>query len=136
MSASAPDPDPLLPRVERNTLIVCGLAAMLAAIGSRAHLAAALGVLGGGAIAAVSYVGIKAGADVLVARRGAGGGSRRRVLAGLVKSFTRYGILASAAYVLMARVRLPPLAVVAGALSVVVAIAIEALSEVAQQRRR
>jgi hypothetical protein len=128
------DPDPLLHRIERTALIVCGLTSMLAAIGSRAHLAAGAGVLGGGAIAAVSYLGIKAGADVLVSGGSAGG--RRHVLARLVKSFTRYGILAGASYVLMARVRLPPVAVVAGALSIVVAIAIEALGGVTRQRRQ
>ncbi len=136
MSFTPPDADSFLGRVERTALVVCLFASLLAAIGSRAHLAAGAGVLGGGAIAAVSYMGIKSGAGVLVLPRDAGTRARRRVLAGLVKSLLRYGILAVAAYVLMARVRLPPMAVVAGALSVVIAIAIEALSEVVQRRRR
>jgi hypothetical protein len=46
---------------------------------------------------------------------------------GLVKFFTRYAILALAAYVIMARLRLPPLAVFAGASSLVVAVAVEAV---------
>jgi hypothetical protein len=135
MSVRSPDPDPLLHRIERNSYVVCALMTVVAAAVLRPRIAAALGVLGGGVIAAVSYLGVKAGADVLVSG-GVVGGSRRRVFARLVKSFTRYGILAGAAYVLMARVRLPPLAVFAGALSVVVAVAIEALSGVVQQRRR
>jgi hypothetical protein len=52
--------------------------------------------------------------------------ARRRAL-GLVKFFTRYAILAVAAYVIMARLRLPPLAVFAGASSLVVAVAVEAV---------
>ncbi|PYR03406.1 MAG: hypothetical protein DMG00_26355 [Acidobacteria bacterium] len=49
-----------------------------------------------------------------------------RVAVGLVKFFTRYGILAVAAYVIMARLRMPPLAVFGGASSLVVAVMIEA----------
>jgi hypothetical protein len=44
----------------------------------------------------------------------------------LVKFFTRYAILAVAAWVILARVRLPPVAVFAGASSLIIAIAFEA----------
>ena len=88
------------------------------------------GVLGGGVLAAISYRGIKAGIDALVGAMGGGSGGRGRAAIGLVKFFTRYGILAAVAYVIMARLRLPPVAVVAGASSIVVAIAIEAAHQI------
>ena len=91
-----------------------------------------LGVLGGGGLAAISYLGIKAGITAVVdasEASHAGGGTRvaRNVTIGLVKFFTRYAILAVAAYVIMARLRLPPVAVFAGASSLVLAVAFEAL---------
>jgi hypothetical protein len=120
------DPDPLLRRIERNSLIACAAmaAAAWAVAGGRAD--APLGVIGGGVLAAVSYRGIKSGIDAL-ANGTAGGGRRARAAIGLVKFFTRYAILAIAAYVIMARLRLPPLAVFAGASSLVVAVAVEAV---------
>ena len=69
---------------------------------------APLGVLGGGALVAISYRGIKAGITVLVEAGPGGAGGTRHVAIGLVKFFTRYAILAVAAYVIMARLRLPP----------------------------
>jgi hypothetical protein len=112
--------DPLLRRIERDAVIVCGIMAVLAAVASRDRLGAALGVAGGGVLAWISYRGIKGGIDALVAAT-AGAAAR-----GLVKFFTRYGILAAVAYVIMARLRLPPVAVVAGASSLVIAIMLEA----------
>ena len=118
--------DPLLRRVERNALIACAVMAGAAWAIARGRLDAALGVVGGGVLAWISYRGIKGGIDVIV---GAGGGLGRRRVAviGLVKCFTRYGILAVAAYLILARVRLPPLAVFAGASSLVVAVMVEAV---------
>ena len=55
------------------------------------------------------------------------GNSARNAAVGLVKFFTRYAILAAVAYVIMARLGLPPVAVIAGASSAVVAITVEAL---------
>ena len=48
----------------------------------------------------------------------------------LVKFFTRYAILSAAAYVMMARLRLPPVAVFVGASSIVVAVMFEAFRRV------
>jgi hypothetical protein len=97
--------------------------ALVAWVLARGDVAAPAGVFGGGALVWISYRGIKSGIDVLV-RRETGGVS---VATGLVKFFTRYAILAVAAYVIMARLRMPPLAVFAGASSLVVAVALEAL---------
>src|SRR5437868_10779153 len=69
--------DPLLRRIERDAVIVCGVTVVAAAVASGDRLAAALGVAGGGTLAWVSYRGIKGGIDALVAatsrdREGAG----------------------------------------------------------------
>jgi hypothetical protein len=85
-----------------------------------------LGVVGGGALAAVSYRGLKGGIDAAIGAGQMGGKAGRGAAIGLVKFFTRYGILAVAAYVIMARLRLPPVAVIAGASSLVVAVMLEA----------
>ena len=118
--------DATLRRVERVSLYACAaLAAGAVVMGAGA--AGAAGVLAGGALTAISYHGVKAGVD---AARGAGpeeDGRRGRRAAGLVKFFTRYAILAAVAGVIVARVRLPPVAVVAGASSLVIAVALEAL---------
>jgi hypothetical protein len=117
---------PALRRVERDGLIACAGMAVAAWAIARGAVEAPLGVLGGGALAWISYRGLKGGIDA-VAYVGMGEWTGRRRAVGLVKFFTRYAILAVAAYVIMARLRLSPVAVVAGASSVVVAVAVEAL---------
>jgi hypothetical protein len=119
--------DPLLRRVERHAVVACAAMALTAALVSRERVAAAAGVVAGGVLAAISYRGIKGGVDALVG--GAGEGEKRAAVGGLglVKFFTRYAILAAAAWVILARVRLPPVAVIAGASSLIVAVAVEAV---------
>ena len=79
----------------------------------------------------MSYQGIKAGISLL-----SGHAERPGTIAvGLVKFFTRYAILAAGAYVIMARLRLPPVAVIAGASSVVIAVMFEALRDLSHSRR-
>ena len=117
--------DPALRRIERHSVLVCVTLAAAAGIVTR-RLDAALGVVGGGALVAISYHGIKAGMTALV-DAGTGAGALRGVVIGLVKLFTRYAILAVAAYVIVARLRLPPVAVFAGASSLVIAVMFEAL---------
>ena len=119
--------DAVLRRVERNGLIVCVAAAVLAWIVARGRIDAPLGVIGGGLLALISYRGIKGGIDTLVVAMSGDGAGRLRTAIGLVKFFTRYAILAVAAYVIMARLKLPPLAIVAGASSLVAAVMVEAL---------
>jgi hypothetical protein len=117
--------DPGLRRIERDAVIACGAMAALAWAVARGDLDAPLGVFGGGALAWISYRGIKGGIDALTGV--AVGATAIRTAIGLVKFFTRYAILAVAAYVIMARLRLPPIAVFAGASSLVVAVMVEAL---------
>jgi hypothetical protein len=112
--------DPGLRRIERRSVIACGALALAAGVLTR-RVDAPLGVLGGGALVAISYHGIKAGISAVV------NGGAKPVAIGLVKFFTRYAILAVAAYVIMARLRLPPVAVLAGASSLVIAVMAEAL---------
>jgi hypothetical protein len=119
------DSHPALRRVERDGVIACAAMAAGAWAMARGAAGAPLGVLGGGALVWISYRGIKSGIDVLTGT--ATGGTGVRTAIGLVKFFTRYAILAVAAYVIMARLRLPPLAVFAGASSLVVAVAAEAV---------
>ena len=119
--------DPVLSRIERNGIVACGMMALAVWAAARGRVAAPLGVLAGGGLVAISYRGIKGGIDALV--RATIGGERGRggSVIGLVKFFTRYAILAGAAYVIMARLRLPPVAVVGGASSLVVAVMLESL---------
>jgi hypothetical protein len=117
--------DLVLRRIERGGILACAAMAVLAWAIARGRVAAPLGVIGGGLLAVVSYRGIKGGIDVLVGAAEPRG-DRRGVALGLVKFFTRYAILAGAAYVMLARLRLPPVAVFAGASSLVVAVMVEA----------
>jgi len=122
--------DPVLRRLERHGIAACAVMALAAWALARGDLGAPAGVFAGGALVWISYRGIKGGVDVLAGpSTGSGRAARGRisVAIGLVKFFTRYGILAVAAYVIMARLRMPPLAVFAGAASLVVAVALEAL---------
>ena len=121
------DRDPLLRRVERNGIVVCGAIAVAAWAVARGRLAAPLGVAAGGALVALSYRGIKGGIDALVGATRGGEDRRGATAIRLVKFFTRYAILTAAAYVIIARLGLPPVAVLAGVSSLVVAVMFEAV---------
>ena len=113
--------DPLLSRLERDSLVVAGLLAVAAAVLWPDRPGRALGVLGGIALIAISYRGIRAGIDGLWAAAPApadpsGGLSPRPTppRAGFVKFFTRHAILGVGAYVMMARFEFDPMAMLAG----------------------
>ena len=125
--------DPFLRRLERHAVVACGLLTAVAWVLTRGS-AAPLGVVGGGLLVVISYRGIKAGINVLAGSAGEAGRGVRTAI-GLVKFFTRYAILAVAAYVIMARLRLPPVAVCAGASSLVIAVMVEALRGVTSRER-
>jgi len=120
------DRDPVLRRIEQNAVIVCGAMTMLALILTRGRVIAGVGVVAGGALAAISYRGIKGGVDALVALADGRKDAWKTAAIGLVKFFTRYGILAAVAYVILARARMPPVPVVVGASSLVIAVMVEA----------
>jgi hypothetical protein len=119
----------MLRQLERTALIACLAMALLAALAPFGGRWAALGVLGGGVLAALSYRGLKAGVY------GASGPGSGRAAA-LAKFFTRHAILAIAAYVMLARLRLPAWAVMAGASSLVVAVAVAAARAFGSVSRR
>jgi hypothetical protein len=126
----------MLRRMERGAIIACAAMAAAAWVIARGRVDAPLGVAGGGLLALISYKGIKGGVDALVGALAEGGVTRRQgTVIGLVKFFTRYAILAVVAYVIMARLRLPPVAVCAGASSLVLAVTFEAVRGVAPRRR-
>ena len=91
----------------------------LAAVAIARDWRAGAAVLGGGILIATSFLGIRGGVEDLAGRRRAG----RAVL----KVAGRYALLAFLAYVMIARLRLPPLGLIAGASSIVAASLVEAL---------
>jgi len=101
--------------LERDAMIACGCCAVAALALGPEGPRAALGVLGGGGLAAVSYRAIKSAVDGAMTTRGRP--------AALVKFVTRHAILAVAAYVMLVRLRLHPIGLVVGASSLVLAAA-------------
>ena len=104
----------LLERLQRNALVSCGVMAAAAVVIARDWRAGAA-VLGGGLLIATSFLSIRGGFDRRRARRAV------LIIAG------RYALLAFLAYVMIARLRLPPLGLMAGASSIVAAALVEAL---------
>jgi hypothetical protein len=112
--------DPFLRRFEWTAVIACAamIAVALALFGWRAGAA----VAGGGGLIAFSYWTI--GSSVAALTRGAQAPPRVGWI--VVKVFTRYALLVFLAYVMIARLRLHPLGLLAGASSVVAAASVEA----------
>ena len=77
---------------------------------------AGLAVAGGGLLIATSFLSVRGGID-----------SRRSARRALLTIAGRYALLAFLAYVMIARLRLPPLGLMAGASSVVAAATVEAV---------
>jgi hypothetical protein len=108
----------MIERLQRNAIVVCVAMALAAGIVTRSAAAPA-GVLGGGLLAGISLWSIRRGVEEPAARRNAA------LL--LLKVTGRYALLGFLAYVMIARLRLPPLALMAGASSVVAAAVVEAV---------
>jgi hypothetical protein len=121
--------DPLLQRVGRTAIGVCLAMAAVALIVSPSHLLSAVAVLGGGLIAAGSYFAIQSGVTGLVDRLTGGSPPppSPRFRGTVLKLTGRYALLGFAAYVMIARLRLPPLGLLAGASSIVAAVTVEAV---------
>src|SRR5436309_622668 len=102
--------------------------AVIAFLLSPSHGRSALAVIGGGLIAAASYAAIQSGVTALVDRVIVSGTPPRRpALRWAVMKLTgRYALLGFGAYVMIARLRLPPLGLLVGASSIVAALAVEA----------
>jgi len=134
----------VLDRIVRNTAVSCVVIAAMAAAWTRGFRAP-LGVLGGGLLIGLSYWAIRGTVDALIALRS--GLSRHRGEAAtadettekttrlpLVKFFTRHGMLALAAYVMMVRLHLDPVGLLAGVSSLAVAVAVEVLRDLRWRR--
>jgi hypothetical protein len=135
--------DPLLRRLERTAIAACLL--MAAAAMPIGGWWATVAVLGGGLIAAVSYVSLASGVAALtdaVARGAAranalqaedrapsrsGSQTPRAAARTLAKVVLRYALLGLLAYVMIARLRLHPVGLLAGVSSVVIAVGVEAV---------
>jgi hypothetical protein len=128
------DSDPWLRRLELEALAVCLAMALVGLVLTGGRPGGALSVLAGGALIALVYESVKSATDQAVRRgRREPEGAWRRAWR-LVKFFTRYGILAVAAYVIVVRLRLHVAGVLAGASSFVLAVLIEAAREVVARR--
>ena len=120
--------DPLLRRIGRTAMLICAAMAVVAFAVSRPHLMSALAVVGGGLIAGGSYQAIQSGVSALVDHltRSATPPRRPGLRWTVFKLTGRYALLGFMAYVMIARLRLPPLGLLAGASSIVAAVAVEA----------
>jgi hypothetical protein len=125
--------DAQLRRIERGAILACAVMAAGAFVLSGGASGPAVAVLAGGLLIGISYLTIGAGVTAFVdlaaaPRQGADApsGARPSVLKTVVKVGVRYALLALLAYVMIARLRLHPLGLLAGASSVVAAAAVEA----------
>ena len=109
----------LLQRFEADLWISCLALAAVALVVPSGGAHVGLAVAAGGFLVWASYCTLKGSVDAAVAR------TRRRWT--LVKVFTRYGMLALGAYVMLARLQLHPVGVVIGASSLALAAAAAAV---------
>ncbi|MDQ3150109.1 MAG: ATP synthase subunit I, partial [Chloroflexota bacterium] len=124
--------DPLVDRIGRSSLIICVLCAVvaLALWGGRV----AGGVLGGGLLIAISFYTLGHGVAALVVAATGGATARQAVAGALLKLVLRYALLGFLAYVMIARLRLHPMGLLAGASSVAAGAVVEAVRLFAKNR--
>jgi hypothetical protein len=123
----------VIDRIVRDAAVVC----VLAAIGFsawRRDLTSGLSVLGGGFLIGLSYWAIRGAVDALIAVRSSGEPAEKSRRWPLVKFFTRHGMLALAAYVMMVRLHLDPVGLLVGVSSLPVAVAVEVLRDLRWRR--
>ena len=134
----------MIDRIARNTAVSCVVIAAVAAAWTRGFRTP-LGVLGGGLLIGLSYWAIRGTVDALIALRSglsrdsgkaatAHESPEKRARLPLVKFFTRHGMLALAAYVMMVRLHLDPVGLLAGVSSLAVAVAVEVLRDLRWRR--
>lgn len=122
-------------RVAWATALSCVGLAVIFAIW-RGSIAAAIAVLGGGVLLAISFWAIRSTVDAVIASEvsmsGAEGGAKAGESRGkstafaLVKFFTRHAIVALAAYGMMVRLHLDAVGLLAGVSSLGLGLAVEA----------
>jgi hypothetical protein len=124
----------VIDRIVRDAAVVCVLAA-LGFSAWRRDLTSGLSVLGGGFLIGLSYWAIRGVVDALIAVQSRSGEpAEKPTRFQLVKFFTRYGMLALAAYVMMVRLHLDPVGLLAGVSSLAVAVAVEVLRDLRWRR--
>jgi hypothetical protein len=123
------DTDPLLRRVEITAVVFCGMAAVAALIVARGAPAPAFAVVAGGALTLTSYLSLKKGLSSVLPANGAIPGGAFRASRGRIalQLAGRYALLGFLGYVMIARLRLHPVALLLGASSFVAAVAVEAV---------
>lgn len=119
--------DTQLRRVTRNATILCALAALIAL--PLGGWRAAAGIVGGGLLVAISFAAVAFTIGVFVGPAGRAAeprkyGSKRALTAAVF--ILHYPLLALAAYVMIARLRLHPIGLLGGVTSFVLAVALEA----------
>jgi hypothetical protein len=123
--------DQWLRRFERTGAIVGAVMTLVALGVTRGRLDAAASVAGGWLLIAIAYRAIRSGVD------GVSGNVRKgkphRFAWTIVTLAGRYALLAFLAYVMIARLRLHPLGLMAGASSAVAAASIEAVRHLAKK---
>ncbi len=125
--------DPMLRRLQRNAIVACLAMAAAAYVLGHGRWAPVLGVFGGGLLVGISYRTIGSGVsgvvDLMARPRVAGEGAPAPPKVGrtMLIVIGRYALLALLAYVMIARLRLHPLGLLAGASSVVAGAGVEAL---------
>ncbi len=134
--------DLILRRVGRTAVLICAALIVAALVLARGRLLPALAVAAGGLLSLVSYRLILASAGGLAGSHGLSQDRPAEPVAGASEPSPpgrqspalaaagvagRYALLALLAYVMIARLRLPPLGLLAGASSVVAAVSLEAI---------
>jgi hypothetical protein len=123
----------VIERIGRDTALVCGFFALVAALWFRTWAAPA-GVIGGGLLIGLSFWAIRGSVEALMGVRSGGETPRKPARFHLVKFFTRHGMLALAAYGMMVRLQLDPVAMLVGVTSLGVAVAVEAVRSLRWRR--
>ena len=117
------DASAVLQRLHVTAAVCCAAMIAIALAWTGGQMRPALGVLGGGILAGVSLFGIHSSVAGLITDRRE---PRPRMAWVMVKVFGRYALLTLLAYVMIARLRLHPVGLLAGASSVVAAAVVEA----------
>lgn len=115
----------MIERVARDTAIAGGALAVLAALWFR-NWSAPAGVIGGTLLIGLSFWAIRGSIEAFVGVRSGDETGGKPARFHLVKFFTRHAMLALAAYGMMVRLQLDPVAMLVGVTSLGVAVAVEA----------
>ena len=124
----------MLDRIVRNAAIGCVLVAVVYAL-VRGRWTAGAAVIGGGLLISISYWAIRGAAEAAIVLRSSGESPSKSTRLALVKFFTRHAILALLAYVMLARFRVSPVGLLAGASSLVAAAFVAAARVIVTDRR-